>query len=103
LASSFHIDVGVVVETITTGERNMKPVIFLQGEEAYQIIDLDDQNRDLMVTRLMEYLPDDLHTQEETVQVDPKKMNYRIVFSHNEYTIGYTTGDGGCLGVYLTK
>jgi hypothetical protein len=100
LASSFHIDVGVVVETITTGERNMKPVIFLQGEEAYQIIDLD---RDLMVTRLMEYLPDDLHTQEETVQVDPKKMNYRIVFSHNEYTIGYTTGDGGCLGVYLTK
>ena len=78
----------------------MKPVIFLQGEEAYQIIDLD---RDLMVTRLMEYLPDDLHTQEETVQVDPKKMNYRIVFSHNEYTIGYTTGDGGCLGVYLTK
>jgi hypothetical protein len=102
LASSFHIDVGVVVETITTGERNMKPVIFLQGEEAYQIIDLDDIDRDLMVTRLMDYLPDDLKTV-ETVQVDPKKMNYRIVFSHNEYTIGYTTGDGGCVGVYLTK
>lgn len=77
----------------------MKPVIFLQGEEAYKIIDLDDH--DLMVKSLMEYLPDDLHTQEETVQV--KKMNYRIVFNHNEYTIGYTTGDGGCVGVYLTK
>jgi hypothetical protein len=54
-----------------------------------------------MVKSLMDYLPDDLHTQEETVQV--KKMNYRIVFVHNEYTIGYTTGDGGCVGVYLTK
>ena len=78
----------------------MKPVIFLQGEEAYKIIDLDDHDRGLMVKSLMEYLPDDLQ-KEETVQV--KKMNYRIVFTHNEYTIGYTTGDGGCVGVYLTK
>ena len=82
----------------------MQPVIFLQGNEAYDIIDLDDKDRDIMIKSLMEYLPDVLP---EPENIEPENLNYRIVFTHNEgdrkYTIGYTTGDGGCVGVYLAK
>jgi len=80
------------------------PVIFLQGDEAYNLIDIDEKDRDQFINSLLDYLPDNLP---EAVDGEPAPLNYRISFLHTEgsktYRIGYTTGDGGCLGVDLIE
>ena len=80
------------------------PVIFLQGDEAYNLIDIDEKDRDQFINSLIDYLPDNLP---EAVDGEPAPLNYRISFLHTigskTYRIGYTTGFGGCLGVDLIE
>lgn len=78
------------------------PILFLQGDEAYNLIDLDEQDRDQFINVIREYIPDNLP---DPIDGEPEQLNYRINFrttiGSKLYRIGYTTGDGGCLGIDL--
>lgn len=80
------------------------PMFFLQGDEAYNLIDLDEQDRDQFINAIREYIPDNLP---DPIDGEPAPLNYRINFrtaiGSKVYRIGYTTGDGGCLGVDLIE
>jgi transcriptional regulator CtsR len=80
------------------------PIVFLQGDEAYNLIDLDEKDRDQFINAIREYIHDDLP---DSVNGEPATLNYRINFrttiGSKVYRIGYTTGDGGCLGVDLIE
>ena len=79
------------------------PILFLQGDEAYNLIDLDEQDRDQFINVIREYIPDNLPY--DSIDGEPAPLNYRINFrttiGSKLYRIGYTTGDGGCLGIDL--
>jgi len=80
------------------------PVFFLQGDEAYNLIDLDEQDRDQFINVIREYIPDNLP---DPIDGEPAPLNFRINFrttiGSKVYRIGYTTSDGGCLGVDLIE
>ena len=80
------------------------PMFFLQGDEAYNLIDLDEQDRDQVINVIREYIPDNLP---DPIDGEPAPLNFRINFrttiGSKVYRIGYTTGDGGCLGVDLIE
>ena len=80
------------------------PMFFLQGDEAYNLIDLDEQDRDQFINVIREYIPDNLP---DPIDGEPAPLNFRINFrttiGSKVYRIGYTTGDGGCLGVDLIE
>jgi hypothetical protein len=81
-----------------------KPLLFVQGEEAYNLIELDELDRDLFLEALWNCLPEHIDDIENKPG-RPQPLNYRVEFHTVEagetYRIGYTTGDGGCLGVDL--
>ena len=77
------------------------PLLFVQGEDAYCLIDQCDQDMDALCANLLaNYTPDQLP---ECVYGEPKSLNYRFFhdFQANDksYRLAYTTGDGGMISL----
>ena len=76
------------------------PLLFVQGEEAYELIEQCDNDLESACENLTNYIPDELP---EPVEGEPKSFNYRF-FHHfklknKSYRLAYTTGDGGMLSL----
>lgn len=74
------------------------PLMFAQGENAYDLIDKSDEDLDKFCEFLVRnYYPDNLP---EPVDGEPKSYNFRFIYPFvcdgEHYRFAYTTGDGGC-------
>ena len=74
------------------------PLLFVQGDEAIDLIEESDLNLDKFCESLVrDYTPDHLP---EPIEGEPKSFNYRFIYPFvyrgEHYQFAYTTGDGGC-------
>lgn len=83
------------------------PLMYLQGEEAYRLIEESDLANDLQkfCEQLVEaYTPDELP---EPVEGEPPQYNYRFfwhfLYKNNNYRFAYTSGCGGLFSLHLIK